>query len=345
MTDGDLAVAVSAVLARWRADTTPEQRVADLAAPAELSAMLGARVHEHLAQQGHDIAVVRRRLVDSTYLHLKSAFQAQGLPATPVGFTPVPQCEGATFGMAAALATHVLLGLETVSYGSENDGQLFVNLVAMEGEGVLVDKSFAAMRGHTDAVLFPSKGKDDALNPRMAPSPDVVTLVGLRNPDEVPTTLMPLSLLLPHLSPQALAELKKPQFSVAAQRTFRQGIKKILGADYTALDACVIWEHEGVLCIRFSHSQVGAMDELAQGAQHALAELTQACQRGRSSVLVSPGDVLIVNNRLALHGRGAVGGAVGGESRWLLRTYGLDTTGLPEHKRHLGERPRHVLYP
>ena len=64
---------------------------------------------------------------------------------------------------------------------------------------------------------------------------------------------------------------------------------------------------------------------------HALA---QACLNCVIPVALVPGDIAIVNNRIALHGRTKVGEGHGGESRWMLRTYGLDTSELDESQRH-----------
>jgi hypothetical protein len=80
-------------------------------------------------------------------------------------------------------------------------------------------------------------------------------------------------------------------------------------------------------------------------AEQASNQLEAACNQAAKPVVVQPGDVLVINNRLALHGRDKVGDDVGGQSRWLLRTYGLDTSNLKPVKRHLAGRPPHVLFP
>ncbi|WP_377157877.1 hypothetical protein ACFJIX_03855 [Roseateles sp. UC29_93] len=80
-------------------------------------------------------------------------------------------------------------------------------------------------------------------------------------------------------------------------------------------------------------------------AQRASDNFAIACNSVSQEVVVKPGDVLVVSNRMGLHGRGEPGGDFGGQTRWLLRTYGLDTAGLDDKKRHMEGRPPHVLYP
>ncbi|WP_162266976.1 TauD/TfdA family dioxygenase [Bordetella hinzii] len=74
-------------------------------------------------------------------------------------------------------------------------------------------------------------------------------------------------------------------------------------------------------------------------------KLEDACNASAKLVVVQPGDVLIVSNRLALHGRGEVGDGVGGQSRWLLRAYGLDTSNLQQYKRYSPGPLSHMLFP
>lgn len=344
MTETDLAAAVRAAVDSWMQATPPAQRQEELSAPAILSVTLGLTVRTLLEGQGHAPGAGRAYVLGTSHCHLKGVFDAASLVDTPEGFFPVPETEGTVAGRAAALAVHGLLELETVSYGSENEGNLFVNLVAMPGSGAFAEKSKGSMRGHTDAVSFPFRGDDDPEEGRIAPSPDFVTLVGLRNPKGVPTRLMPLKDVLAQLSTADVEELKKPQFSFRAQRTFRQGTKCILGKEHVVLDAPVLKDSDGDIYVRYSHSNVLPM-VTGGPAERALNELEAACNATAELVVVKPGDVLIVSNRLALHGRGKVGDGVGSQSRWLLRTYGLDTSNLQQYKRHALGASSHVLFP
>lgn len=342
MTETDLAAAVRGAVDQWMRTTPPAQRRVELrAAPAALSAALGLTTEAWLANQGHGAASVRAFLLSAPYRHLSAVFDAAPLVDTPEAFFPVPDTAGTEAGRAAALAVHGLMRLETVSYGSENDGNLFVNLVVIPGSGAFAEKSTGSMRGHTDAVSFPFNGEDDPQDDRIAPSPDVVTLIGLRNPRCVPTRLMPLADMLPLLSMADMVELKKAQYSVTAQKTFRQGTKRILGWEHVVIDAPVLRESSGGTNIRYSHNNVTAKESTGP-AQLAIEHLEAACHRVAKQVVVQPGDILVINNRLALHGRSEVGRDVGRESRWILRAYAMDTSRLHPQKR---QQAPHVLFP
>lgn len=42
-----------------------------------------------------------------------------------------------------------------------------------------------------------------------------------------------------------------------------------------------------------------------------------------ADLTLNPGDVVLINNRRMLHGRGRVSEGYGGETRWLLRSYAM----------------------
>ena len=168
--------------------------------------------------------------------------------------------------------------------------------------------------------------------------------MGLRNPNGVPTKVISLADVLARLSPGDVSELKKPQYSISSQKTFVEGMKRIVGQEHVVIDAPALKDVAGGTWVRYSHSKVVA-STTAGPAERASNNLEGVCSHIAKSVAVQPGDVLIINNRLTLHGRGEVGDEIGGQSRWLLRTYGLDTSNLPAYKRDLGGTPRHVLFP
>lgn len=344
MTAPKLAAAIRTTIAAWEQETSLAQQAEALANPEKLGSELAGGLENALIAAGEDPAALRQEVLLVPFVVLTNVFQPTQLPDTPDWFTPVPEAAGTYAGRAAAIATQTFLGMETVSYGSENSGELFVNLTAIPGEGKFARKSQGGLRGHTDGVSFPFNGETDTSNARLAPSPDMVTLVGLRNPHSVPTTVMVLQDALGKLSPKDIHELKQAQFSIESQETFLEGMRDILGYVHTAVDEPVLKDVADSTIVRFSHSKVSPT-EPGGAAEEAIENFMQACSDVGQAVAIQPGDLLLVNNRFCLHGRGEVGGEIGGQSRWLLRTYGLDTSNLDGSRRHLGDRAPHVLFP
>lgn len=315
-----LAEAVRDVVAEWRQSLDFDAAVLAIEDPGTYTAQISPLVEARLTHLGINVDDLRADVSRETFIHLPNVFDASSLAETPKTFLPVPSCEGVLMGKAAALAAISAIGQQAVSYGSENNGELFVNLVVIPGDGTFAEKSRDKMRGHTDGASFPPRGYEDAVRSKIAPSPDFVCLIGLRNPDQVATTVMPLSAIVDRLSDEHIAELKQPKFQIHTQQTFVIGTKRALGEVHIADQVSVLYDIDDQLGIRFSHKRVATEGAKGEAALTAFKEVCPLCEQ---AAVINPGDLLLVSNRFALHGRREVGIKVGGETRWLLRTYGL----------------------
>lgn len=284
--------------------------------------------------------------------HLKSVFPVgSSLPETPTSWVPIPDCDATVSAMTAALIANSLVDHSLVSYKSENSGSLFVNIVALDNDGRQGKKSVDQLRGHTDAVAFPLPGHRDSKRADISPSPDYVCLMCLRNPHAVPTTIARLDLALDKLTPDQLQELQKPQFAVRAQSSFQDALDALNSESFYAEHVSVLTEVNGEYWVRLNSTGVVPMFEAereGQNADDALTALRKACADVREEVQLNPGDILVINNRTCLHGRAALAKdfehrELGGQSRWLLRTYGLRTTVVGSCKKHGSSS--YMLYP
>lgn len=335
---------VRVAVSEWRANVTAEQMLAHLARPGDLGHELLPAIERELISRGSSCAEVQAFAWAQPCLKLENIFQPSDLPDTPTDFCPVPEAEGTALARVTAIACLAAINSATVSYGSENGGDLFVNLVVLPpGRGKFTAKSADKMSGHTDGVTFPLRGYSDPLNDRIAPSPDFVCLAALRNPKQVPTTVMPLDQLMARLSQEHIDELQKPQYIIGSQLTFRDGMIDILGDELDVDDAQLLFPMNGSWWIRFSHSTTQIADIGHKSAQEAMDALKNACADCAIAVPLQPGDLALVNNRIALHGRSEPGSEYGGQTRWLLRTYGLETTDINPSQWHDGSA--FMLYP
>lgn len=346
MIDAHFSRAIHGSVSRWMLDNPLEFCLSAFDNPVELGANLLPAIVTALEEVKVSLYDVQHSAWSNPLIHLRAVFDVHELPETPTVFIPVPDLATTVAARACAVACLAALNSDTISYGSENEGHLFVNLVVLPGDDDFADKSKADMRGHTDGVTFPIRGQRHEFDKRVAPSPDFVCLSGLRNPDEITTTIMPLSAVLQQLTHDEINELTKPQYVIRPQKTFKRGLRKLFGKDSALLDAMagiqLLFEGDDGYWIRYSHSAADT-DYDSEMATQAVTRFEQACSKCSTSVVISPGDLLVVNNRVGLHGRGVVGGEAGGNSRWLLRTYGLDTRDLTPEQRYDGSAFK--LYP
>lgn len=109
--------------------------------PREVARQLGAAIDDTGILESRDL--LSSNAVAG--VHVRGAFDPGNLSVdTPSGFLPIP-LEGATIAARLALLTMVSgVGAQPVSYGSENDGELFVNLSPMPGEGRAAERGPSA---------------------------------------------------------------------------------------------------------------------------------------------------------------------------------------------------------
>jgi len=327
--------AVRTAVTNWRENVNFEQMLESLSRPRDLGHLLVQDIERELNSRGCSCAEVQTLAWKQPYLKLENIFQPLELPDTPTDFCPVPNVEGTALARVTAIACLAAINSATVSYGSENGGELFVNLVVFPpGRGKFTAKSADKMSGHTDGVSFPLRGYRDPLNSRIAPSPDFVCLSALRNPKQVPTTVMPLDSLMEKLSHDQINELQKPQYILGSQLTFRDGMTEILGNELLVDDAQLLFSIDGNWWIRFSHSTTQPAEIGKHLALDAMDTLKHACADCAISLPLQPGDIALVNNRIALHGRSEPGDEYGAQTRWLLRTYGLDISNIDPDQWH-----------
>lgn len=333
-----------AAITDWKANVGFEQMLNYLKRPNDLGRELVPAIESEMNRRGHSCTEVQTFAWDQPFLKLESVFEPSELPDTPIDFCPVPEVEGTLLARITAIACLAAINSATVSYGSENKGDLFVNLVVLPPErGKFSVKSADKMSGHTDGVSFPLRGERDPDNGGIAPSPDFVCLSALRNPNQVPTTVMSLTDLMDRLDQEHIGELQKKQYIIGSQLTFRDGMVDILGDELIVDDAQLLFPVNGSWWIRFSHSATQVADIDQKSAQEAMDALKHACAECVTAVPLQPGDIALVNNRIALHGRSEPGQEYGGQTRWLLRTYGLDISELDPSQMY--EDSTFMLYP
>lgn len=133
------------------------------------------------------------------------------------------------------------------------------------------------------------------------------------------------------------------QYIIGSQLTFRDGMVDILGDELEIDDAQLLFAMNGRWWIRFSHSTTQIADIGQKSAQEAIDALKEACAGCVMAVPLKPGDIALVNIRIALDGRSEVSQEYGGKTRWLLRTYGLDVSNIEPGQWHEGSK--FMLFP
>ena len=141
------------------------------------------------------------------------------------------------------------------------------------------------------------------------------------------TTLCSINQVWPHLSRATQRILFEPRFRTAIDQSFLNGRANQLGPPMAVLTT----PHDPVMV--FDEDLMVGTDPAADQALH---ELGRAVAQCHSEINLTSGDLLIIDNARAVHGRSAYQPRFDGNDRWLQRTFVIEQ--LPLHAQDLHGR-------
>ncbi|MFJ3876697.1 TauD/TfdA family dioxygenase [Streptomyces sp. NPDC090077] len=238
---------------------------------------------------------------DSGYLLVKGVSTGQ-LPDTPQEYGSRALAGHPTNG-TLALAAELLGGL--IGYADEKGGDLFHDVHPVRGEEHRMENSGSvAFDFHTENVHHPLR-------------PDHLGLLSLRRGHERTTATRVASVrrALPHLTQAEAATLRELRFESLFPTSFTRGS---CGERPATGRHRVLFGAPGRESFRYDSFNTGAADPEAARALRALAEALEAVC---TEVVLEPGDLLLVDNHTAAHGRSAFTPRYDGQDRWLRRFY------------------------
>jgi hypothetical protein len=256
------------------------------------------------------------------YLLVKHLVKTDALPPTPTDDNP-PEGRDWQSQVASLLGLLKLCQYHPASFLDEMGGRLYHMVMPDNNSFKSFSRSTKALNLHTEVVNGYFVEESPLLGSPF--SPGAFGLICLRNPDTIPTTILPIEKILDKLSDDTLSQLMKPNFTVRSQSSFDRDIR-LSHVPVFRLMA------NGLLGMRYSHSKLSAENE---SANQALLHLRAVIHEAEVTALaLEPGDALIINNRICLHGRAQVSNReyLDGLNRWLVRIYGYDEAAMAKIK-------------
>ncbi|MFE3543551.1 TauD/TfdA family dioxygenase [Nocardia sp. NPDC059177] len=263
----------------------------------------------------------------------------RGLPVDDSEFGPTPAHWQAAAESAADPAHHGSLELdiamlllarcagEPFGWQGQQNGRLVNNIVPAAGHE-------DEQSGASSSTLL-SPHTEDAFHARRA---HLLMLVCLRNPDRVATTVS--SVRQARLSAEDLRALRVPTVPILPDVSYGTGF------DQAAAPLPTVWLDEtGGATLRYDPAYT-PLDDADPAFRAAYARLTAELARVCHAPALAPGEILLVDNDVAVHGRVPFRARYDGTDRWLKRV----NIRLPERRRRPQEKSengygQHVLAP
>lgn len=225
------------------------------------------------------------------------------LRATPVG-GQLPDWRQVPLATVVQLAAMSRLG-EVIAYRDEKGGQLVQDVTPVPG---------AQDRQENSGTVYLELHTEDGFHPH---KPDFITLLCLR-PDHDRTALTLVtsaSQVLPRLSARDVAILREPLFRIRISSSFHPRGPATWSAPLPAVSGP---DDDPELV-----ADLHAMEALSTPAREVLQRLGAVLVASVAGVALDAGDLLVVDNRLAAHGRTGFTARYDGTDRWLRRCFGV----------------------
>lgn len=217
-------------------------------------------------------------------------------PSTPVAATPKDlHSEFVLLTMARCLG-------QPVGYRPEHNGSLVQNIVPVRGaEGSQISTSSRVeLQFHTETAFHPYR-------------PRYLLLLCLRGDSQAGTLVASVYDIVDRLSQSDLEVLRQPRFRTAVDQSFLNGATSGLGVARPILSGS-----ETDLTFVYDADLMVGIDIAAQDV---LERLASAVRESSRCVVLEAGDLLVVDNNVAVHGRTPFVARFDGTDRWIQRTF------------------------
>lgn len=190
------------------------------------------------------------------------------------------------------------------NYIQEENGNIFRNIrpfLANRDEQTS-DSSRSTLELHTETPFHPIK-------------PDFLMLYCLRaDRDGLAYTLVSdLENIITELDEETIGELEKSQFLIDIDYSFGN----TSGEKFTKVPEPILYREKGQRRVTYDH----LMQAITLQGSEALEKMTLAVRKVQEKILLEPGDLLIIDNKRAIHGRSPFNMYGDGYDRWLQRVY------------------------
>ena len=265
--------------------------------------------HEFVNAAGHAARLLPAAAHDALVDFADTPAQAGALllRGLPVGDLPATPPSPTASTVKDVISEFTLLTVarrlgQPVGYEPEHGGDLVQNIVPTKAaaDRQVSTSSKVELMFHTEAAFHPHR-------------PRYLLLLCLRGDVHAATTLSSIHEVLPQMPASVVDVLFEARFRTATDESYLHGRSNTLGPATSVLDG----PRDRPTMVFDADLMVGTDNE----ADDALQRLAAAVAAHHTSVVLAAGDLLVIDNTIAVHGRSPFTPRFDGTDRWLQRTF------------------------
>jgi L-asparagine oxygenase len=293
------------------------QLLADITASPNQSPDLYCRQVKYLSQRLP--ATIQQQLRDfADHGFLDTGFLLfTNLPLDTTSLPPTPKDNTHHIGETTDLSKIQALFLqhisEFVAYEAEGHGRLFQDIVP----NPTLSTAQTSLGSQTELEIHTEQAFSNL-------RPDFLSLACLRGDPTAFTYILPVNILIAHLTPEEQALLREPLWMTGVDLSFKHAMNSMTPCGKEFLEG----DLRGPMPILY-----GPMDDphlrfdqdlmrgLTVDADHMIKKIVEIYYAHRLRHCLSPGEIMIVDNRRAVHGRSPFSPRYDGNDRFLIRCF------------------------
>jgi L-asparagine oxygenase len=217
---------------------------------------------------------------------------------------------------------------EMIAYEAEGEGRLFQDMVPKRE----LSTTQTSLSSHVELEIHTEQAFSQL-------RPDYLSLACLRGDPSAKTYVFHIQQILKHLSPEKIGKLREPRWTVGVDLSFKMGGKYefLEGGDLRGPLPIIYGSQEDPFLV-FDQDLMKGIDEEAENLKQ---EIIQLYYQYREEYVLSPGEILIIDNRRVVHGRSPFQPRYDGSDRFIIRSFVVLDIKKSEYARS-GETPRMV---
>ncbi len=197
---------------------------------------------------------------------------------------------------------------EMVAYEAEGHGRLYQDMVPNRA----LAQSQTSLGSRVELELHTEQAFSKL-------RPDVLCLACLRGHPDAQTYVLPAHALLEHLNPFERKLLRQPLWMTGVDGSFKQDGHEFIEGDERG-PLAIVGGAEDDPTIVFDQDLMRGVDEQAQAM---IARIVEVYRAERRSVTLRPGQILLLDNVRAVHGRSPFKPNFDGSDRFIIRSFAI----------------------
>lgn len=149
--------------------------------------------------------------------------------------------------------------------------------------------------------------------------PDIVSLACLRGDPEAKTYVLPVNMLLEHLSQKDIELLRQPNWITGVDMSFKMNDHAFIDGDVRGPMPIISGSLDDPHLLFDQDLMVGTDDE----SQNMIKRIVDIYTKFRLQHILQPGEIVLVDNRRAVHGRSPFNPRFDGTDRFIVRSFGV----------------------